>query len=189
MYFQKKDSSHFISEVRPDGAEGLWGALRLSSCSHHVSKPGASAVIPPVWDVICGREHERRGLGSLLPSHLPLLPSSCIWIYRQVLLRYVHEHINTYCTCIIVFFMQLSMQLIVLYYFCILQAYLLLESTNMKDSTITTQVNTRWAMTQWLRNKLNLYAPFQTNSTTVKLNQTIEDTKHRYNTIYHNKMA
>lgn len=37
-----------IVEVSPDCAERLRGALRFSSCSHHVGQPGASAPIPPV---------------------------------------------------------------------------------------------------------------------------------------------
>lgn len=106
-YFLKRHSSWFISEISPDGAERLRGALRFSSRSDHVRKPGSSAVLPPVWDVICRREHERPGLSSLLPSHPALLPASCTWIFEQIPYRYTHEHIY-YITIFMVYLSVVS---------------------------------------------------------------------------------
>lgn len=81
----------FIVEVSPDCAERLRGALRFSSCSHHVGQPGASAPIPPVWDLVCRWEHERHGIYPLLPSYPSLLPPNCSWLCRQVSNQYMQD--------------------------------------------------------------------------------------------------
>lgn len=86
----------FTVEVSPDGAEGLRGALRFPSCSHPVDQPGASAPLPPVWDLVRRWEHERYGIYPLLPSHLSLLPPSCSWLCRQV----NHQHMQDQFTAI-----------------------------------------------------------------------------------------
>lgn len=128
------DSFGFTSEVGKDGAEGLRGALRLSSCPYLVYKPGASTIITTVRDLICRREHERCRVDPLLaPGHSR--------IYRQVAFRCIHfttevdpkrrsnwgaASSKSFCFC------------------CFFQVCLLVESTNTTDSTITTQVNTRW---------------------------------------------
>lgn len=45
--------------------------MRFPPRPHHVREPGAAAAVPPVGDLVGRREHERRGLGALLPAGGP----------------------------------------------------------------------------------------------------------------------
>lgn len=45
--------------------------MRFPPRPDHVREPGAAAAVPPVGDLVGRREHERRGLGALLPAGGP----------------------------------------------------------------------------------------------------------------------
>lgn len=128
---------YLFTEVCSHSAERLRGALRIPSCSDHVREPGPSSALPPVRDVLCGREHEWCGLGPLLPSHLPMLATRCTCNSGQIPWRCVQ--INT----IIIYGGMQPGPLSSCVVFTFSQGWM-----SMKDSTITTQVNTRWASKQ-----------------------------------------